>query len=360
MYSLITKNIIFTFFSFSTLFDTINTYHQNFLQATGQFKVYSKGNIYKSVYTLVILVVFVFLLKFDNYLYYIILNASTFLFIVLFYEYNFYKNYTYEYILSFEGLSTIFRIGIFMLIGNASLTLAGNIGAYVGSANYSDEVFAQYGFQNSILNSILLIANAVGMVFYNLIAKGRDDQKLNTLKKACYFTGVFSGTAFFIFKWGILNVLPLLTSSNYEPSVDLLSITFIAIPYIMISKMLIANIYKVSVSEKKYVLDSVIYVVFTAILVLISQYTFRSLRYIAIATTVSYIMWYVYATQIKFTYLRNNIKENILLVSHIVVFYTLSSIGNIYIGLVLYILYLGIIVIVFKKDFKEMKRLLRK
>ena len=73
--SLIRQDIILVLFSIVTFFMTMNTYHQNFLQAIGQFKTYSFGSITKSVVYVLFLLFAVFILKSDNYVLYIALNT---------------------------------------------------------------------------------------------------------------------------------------------------------------------------------------------------------------------------------------------------------------------------------------------
>ena len=55
------RNMIFALFSVATLLDTINNYHANFLQATGRFKVFSNGNVLKSIFNIIIYYISFFL-----------------------------------------------------------------------------------------------------------------------------------------------------------------------------------------------------------------------------------------------------------------------------------------------------------
>src|SRR5699024_7523699 len=128
-----------------------------FLQATGEFSVYSKGNIYKSVFYVAILLIATLLLQSDNYAFYIALNVLSLVFIFVFYEWNRYKQYGLPKNVSTKNKGAIFRIGIFVLIANMSLTFVGNVGNWVVNFGFSIEEFAQYSFQNSVLNVMLLI-----------------------------------------------------------------------------------------------------------------------------------------------------------------------------------------------------------
>ncbi len=348
IYSIIQGNMVLALFSIATFFVSMNTYHQNFLQATGEFSVYSKGNIYKSVFYVAILLVATLLLQSDNYAFYIALNVLSLVFIFVFYEWHRYKQYGLPKNVSTKNKGTIFRIGIFVLIANMSLTFVGNVGNWVVNFGFSIEEFAQYSFQNSVLNVMLLIINAVGMVFYNVISKHENRSILRVIKELSLLLGIFGGAAFFIFAFIIEVFLP-----DYVPAIPLLSMTFIAIPYIMISKILIANVYKSKRSETKYFRDSLLFAVFSFLLVGGVFLITNSMTAIALATTFCYIFWYIYTSRIEFHYLSGGSREFILLASHVVWFYITSNIFSIRIGFIAYLVYLGIILFMYKDRMKE-------
>lgn len=353
-YSIWQRSIIFGLFSTATFFNALNIYHQNFLQATGEFDLFSRGNILKSIFNIIILLIAIFIFQFDNYVTYIIINVLAFVFIFLFYEYYFIKKHGLQLSFNPTGKFDIFRVGVFILIANMSLTFVGNVGSWVVNWGYSIESFAQYSFQNSVLNVILLIVNAVGMVFYNVISKRRDGKLLSVIKDASIFLGIGAGLFFFIFKVIIQVFLP-----DYTSAINLLSITFIAIPYIMSSKILIANLYKTTVSEHKYFRDSAIYAAGAFILVFVTNLILGSMQAIAFATTASYILWYIYTTRIKFDYLETSTKEVILLISHFIVFFITANYLSTVIGFIVYFIYIVLAIWFSKKEITQMVTLLK-
>lgn len=353
-YSVWQQSIIFGLFSLATFFNALNVYHQNFLQATGKFLVFSRGNILKSLFNILLLLVAIFVFRFDNYVIYIIIHVLTFVFLFVFYEFYFLKKHGLQLTFNPAGKFEIFRVGVFILIANMSLTFVGNVGSWVVNWRYPIEAFAQYSFQNSVLNVILLIVNAVGMVFYNVISKRRDEALLNVIKNASIFLGVGAGLAFFVFKVIIEMFLP-----DYTSAINLLSITFIAIPYIMISKILIANLYKTTVSEYKYFRDSVIYAAGSFVLVFLSDILFNNLQAVAFATTICYILWFLYASRLQFDYLQSSIKETALLASHFVVFFFTANYLSTVMGFILYSVYLLAVVIWSRDEIRQMIQLLK-
>lgn len=354
-YAVWQNSVIFGLFSVATFFNAINVYHQNFLQATGNFSLFSQGNILKSLFNIFVLIIAIFIFQFDNYVIYIVINVLTFVFLFLFYEYFFLRKHGLQVVFNPNGKFEIFRVGVFILIANMSLTFVGNAGRLVVNWRYPIEVFAQYSFQNSVLNMILLIVNAVGMVFYNVISKRRDEGLLNVIKNASIYLGIGAGLAFFIFKVVIEIFLP-----EYTVAINLLSITFIAIPYIMISKILIANLYKATVSEYKYFRDSVLYAAGALIFVYLSDLLFNNLQAVAFATTISYILWFFYTTQFQFMYLRSSSKEILLLVSHFLIFFFAANYLTTLIGFLIYSIYLFIVIVWSKEEIKQMVEMLKK
>lgn len=344
------QDIIIIFFSFATLFNTLLTYHQNLLQSTGQFPQYTRGNILKSAFNIILLLIAVFLIKSENYMLYILINVISFGFLYAFYEFNFIKRYGLKFVWQPKGNINLFKVGFFILIANMSLTFVGNIGNWVVNWQFSIEEFAQYSFQNSLLNVILLIVNAVGMVFYNVISRTSNESIMQYIKTMSIILGIGSGLGFFAFKLVIQVFLP-----AYEPAIGLLAITFISIPYIMLSRILIANLYKSHRTEIKYFKDSLMYAVLSFAFVVATYFILPSMTTIAFATIFCYIAWFLYTSQKEFSFLKNSLKEFVLLASHFIVFYISANVLGIFTGFLVYLVYLLILAFWLKDELMEMK-----
>lgn len=355
IYGFIIRDYVIVFFSISTLFITIKTYHQNFSQAVGNFKVFSSGNIYKSIFYIGFLLFGVFVLQSENYLVYVSMSVLSYLLVFLYYEYMFYKEYGFQSNWSLKGKFSLFRVGFFILIANMSLTFIGNVGNWVVNFGFEIEEFAQYSFQNSILNVLLLIVNAVGMVFYNIISKKENRDMLRLTKRICIFLGVFGGLGFFVFRGIIEYIL-----TDYIESLPLLSVTFIAIPYIMVSKILIANLYKSRRNETKYFRDSAGFAATSLVVVGLTYFLTHNLLAIAFATTICYILWFMYTTRLEYAYLKSSNKELILLASHFVVFYLCAANFSMVIGFILYTAYVILVAIALKKELHGLLQYARK
>ena len=354
IYSVWQGSIIFGLFSTATFFNAINVYHQNFLQATGKFGVFSRGGIMKSIFNIILLLIAIFIFQSENYVIYIIIHVLAFVFLFIFFEYYFIQKHGFKFSFNPAGKFDIFRVGVFILIANMSLTFVGNVGSWIVNWRYPIENFAQYSFQNSVLNVILLIVNAVGMVFYNVISKRRDQRLLGIIKNASLYLGIGSGLAFFIFKVIIQMFFP-----QYTSAINLLSITFIAIPYIMTSKILMANLYKATVSEYKYFRDSILYAGGALVLVFVTDLIFGDMQGIAFATTASYVLWFIYTTRSKFYYLKSSGKEIALLASHFIVFFITANYFSTGAGFIIYLIYIVLAILFSKDEIKQMVIILK-
>lgn len=333
--SLITKDPVLILFSVVTFFSNVTTYQSNFLQAVGQFNTFTIASMFRSISYILLLLAGIFIFKSEDYIFYIILNVISYILMYLYYEYIFIGKLGFNPSFTVKDKLSIFRVGFLILLANMSLTFVGNIGSWIANWGFSIENFAQYSFQNSVLNVIILIVNAVALVFYNLISKTDNPKVANVIKQLTLLLGIFGGLAFFVFKWIIEFFLP-----DYTPSIELLSITFVSIPYIMISKIVISNLYKAKRSEKKYIRDSILYALAAFAFVYVVFLVTQSLSGIAWATTLCYFLWYMYVSRREFTNLKSDASEWMLIISHVMVFYLTANFLNIYMGFLVYAIYL--------------------
>lgn len=346
LFGIINKNPTLIVFSFSTYFVNIITFNNNFYQAIGEFKLFSSANILKSIIYIGALLFGVFILRSDSYVVYIILSSASFGFIYLYYEYFFHKQFGISFKVNVIDQLSLFKVGIFILLANMSLTFVGNVGNWIVNIGFSIEDFANYSFQNSILNVILLIVNSVGMVFFNIISKKEDQDLLKFTKKICIFLGIFGGLGYFAFE-----IIIRVFFVQYIRALSLLSVTFISLPYIMISKIIIANLYKSRKNEKKYLVDSVSFAIFSFVFIYLLYLIFDNMLVVAIGTTINYILWFLYTSRVEYRYLKSDLKEILLLLSHIIIFYIAANNVPLSVGIGIYLMYCIVIIFIFREDF---------
>lgn len=350
--SIIMKDTLLFYIAFASYFMNVIQYHKNFLQATGEFTLYSKLNMYNTILNVVLMLVAVFLFNSKHYSVYIFVNVLALSLSYLFYEYFYYKNYgrlqSDDSSFTKSHLINLLKIGITVLLSNMMVTFVANLGSWVVNIFYSTEEFAQYSFSTSLLNIILLVVNAVSLVFYNMIAKEENQKLLIQLKKVLLLLGIIGGVGYFIFSWIIRIYI-----SKYVPALSILSITFVSIPYIMVSNVIFNNIYKTRNDKKIYLKDMLKFLSISIVLIGIVTLLTDKMEYIAIATTSGYILWYLFVTRFKFTYLLNTKKETFLMVSHIIMYWlSINVLSNLF-GVITYFIYLLLILFLYRNDIRE-------
>jgi hypothetical protein len=140
---------------------------------------------------------------------------------------------------------------------------------------------------------------------------------------------LFSG-GYFIFNF-IVNAF----LSKYIPSLEVISILFAGYPAIIIINALYINLYKVNKQEKRYVSSVLKILIISIILNTLAILIHKSNLSIAIATTISFYVWYFYSSR-DFPILRVDIKEIIYLVIFLVTFFVTTNFTNRLTGLVIY------------------------
>ena len=336
--SMILGDSIFIMFSLTSYFIGLSTFYQNFFQATGEFNSFTLGNVIKTIFLLITLVIQIFLIKSNDYQSYIYSNIASFVLLTIYYAFIFKKKYLtkFQFVFDFESFDLI-QTGFIILLANISMTFVANIGSWIVNLSFSIEDFAQYSFQNSLLNVVLLIVNAVGMVFYNKLAQRDNIEWLDKIKYSCLLIGIYSGFSFFILDLVVARFLP-----KYNFSTELLSLTFLGLPSIIVSKILLTNLYKVYMKPSKYFGDSILFSLFSLLFVLLVSYLTKDLGLITLATSVSYFIWYLYSVHFTFKNLGIQFSsiDIVLSLSFIATFYITSNHVQNTIGMIVYFLYL--------------------
>lgn len=81
---------------------------------------------------------------------------------------------------------------------------------------------------------------------------------------------------------------------------------------------------------------------------------------IAWATTACYFLWYMYASRKEFTALKSNKREWLLIISHVLVFYVTANGLNLYVGFLVYAVYLVAILLIKRTELTNIFRMIQK
>lgn len=197
-----------------------------------------------------------------------------------------------------------------------------------------------------MLSVVLLVINAVAAVFYTVISKNKDYGKLNIIKNLLLIFGVASGLAYFVLHYMITYFIP-----DYISSLEYMKYLILCVPYLMVINVIATNLYKTNMHEKKYFRNMLFVLTSTAALIGMFYLLNNNPVSAAIGTTVTYILWYFVVTTITFPFLKNTMKFNLLLISHLISYLVFTSLGNVLLGMILYGIYSLAILVIYRQSF---------
>lgn len=343
-----TKNTVIIIFAITTFFANATYFHQLVQQALSEFSEYSKTNTIKGFATILTMLIALLLFKGNTHMYYVLALMFAQFLVFLYCEWNFYKviKNKSSQLLTVNQTKAIFNIGLFVLLANFLRVLVGSIGQWLVQLFSNIEEFAQYSLAGSMLSVVLLVINAVAAVFYTVISKNKDYGKLNIIKNLLLIFGVASGLAYFVLHYMITYFIP-----DYISSLEYMKYLILCVPYLMVINVIATNLYKTNMHEKKYFRNMLFVLTSTAALIGMFYLLNNNPVSAAIGTTVTYILWYFVVTTITFPFLKNTMKFNLLLISHLISYLVFTSLGNVLLGMILYGIYSLAILVIYRQSF---------
>lgn len=343
--SIIQKDLIILLMALSIIPINTISFHKLFYQAIGQFKSYAKLSYIYTIIYLVFNITLALLCKSDKYVHYCIINLLANGIVSILVEIKFYKSMK-----AFKSKYSIYifnniKVGFFILLGNLSVMLFYSIDKWFVKIFFDDSTFAYYSFAISIVKIINLLITAISITFYNFLAQEKNEETIIKFKKYFLMLGTLVSSTYFVFS-GIINMaLP-----KYINSINIIAILFAGYPYIIIINTLYVNLYKINKDEKKYLAVVLKMLIISLVFNTIGILLFKSDKSIAFATTLSFIVWYLYSMK-DFEFIKLNIKEIIYLSVCLISFLILSNYFNWIIGAILYLsILVGINIKMFKQD----------
>lgn len=335
---LITKSISILLVSLTLFPYMISTYYKTLYQGVGYFERYTKIIYFYSISFLIFNIVFVFLLKSNNYIFYCLCTLFAHFvssLICLFFIYKEMKGIKIS--ISLNNYKII-KVGFFILLGNFALMLFFGIDRWCVKLFLNSHDFAYYSFAVNLLNIITVLISAISVTFYSYLFKNGNKENIDKLKDILLIVGMVSSAAYFA-----LRIIISIFLKKYIPSLVVISNTFATFPYMAIINSLYINLYKIKKDEKHYfaVVVSMLFVGF--VLNIIGIFFFKSIFAVSLATLLSFIIWFIYS-YFDLKKVQVNIKNVVSLVLATSIFLITSHFNNVYIGMIVYILSIAIIV----------------
>ncbi|EJT5919235.1 capsular biosynthesis protein [Clostridium perfringens] len=345
MLALYKNDIIIFLFALSIVPINTVSFYKLFYQSIGEFKKYANISY---VYTLIYLMTNVLLaivFRSKNYIGYCITSILSNGIVFLYLEYKFVIEFTKIKVKYDRKVWNNIKIGFFILLGNLSVVMFYAIDRWFIKLFYTVNDFAYYSFAISMLNIINVLVGAISVTFYNYLAKDENEEKVKKLKRYFIILGAFASLGYFALA-GIVNII----LKKYMLSLNIIAISFAAYPYMIVINALYVNLYKARKNEKKYLKVVLLMVIISTIYNTIAMLLSKNSVAIAIATTLSFITWYIYSSR-DFKYLKSTRKESIYLFINLIGFLLASNFLNWFLGGVTYfIIFLISTWFIFKED----------
>lgn len=303
------KKPLWLFLGLSILPINVYSFHRMFYQATGQFELYTKYAYLYTVCYFIFNILLAVILKSDNQWLYCAANLGSNVVVCLMLEYAFRKQMRkvsprYDK----KELLNHVKIGIYILVGNLAVNMFYSIDQWFVKWTMTDVDFAFYAFAVSMLSLVNVFINAVSVTFYNYLAQGAKKEKLTEIKTLLLIIGTLGSTVFFT-----LSAIVHLLIPKYIPSLEIIAISFAGFPYMIVINVLYVNLYKVEKNEKRYLKEVFSMLCVAVVMNGLALMLESGVCGIAMATTVSFILWFLYAAK-NFDYLRVTKKEIIFLI----------------------------------------------
>lgn len=340
MVSLFIKDKILLVFSLSIIPFNLLTFYKFFYQAIGKFNIYSKILIFPPVVMLFANLVVIFIFQIENYWLFIFIRLFAYFLIFLILEYNFYRlTKSAEVNIDFSEIKSIFNIGFFIMLGNLSSVMFYSIDRWFVKFSFTSSDFAFYSFAISMMGMINIFINSITKVFYPYLARNKEYGILQRLKKYFIIIASFATGLYFVFAFIVNNFIP-----KHIPALNIIAIIFAGFPALITIKALYINLYKVRKSDKLYLKTVFSMLLISIILNFIALTVFGDNIAIAIATTISFYIWFYFSSR-HFETLFVSSKEVFYLVIFVVLFIYSSNFISLLPGTIVFSV--GLLILIF-------------
>lgn len=347
--AIFSRDINFLLFSASILPINLCTFYKRIYQSLGEF-TYLKSNMI--VYSLAFLLLNLFLsliLKVHNPYAYCITTIVANGFVLV---YNKLKSWKILYVsgkISFNWIILKLNVntGYSILLANIAVNMIYGIDRVFIKIFMDSNNFAFYSFAVSMLNIIMVLVQSLAMTFYSYFASSNNLENIKKIKLFLIILGGMTSSCYFLLNPIVQYFLP-----QYKDSLQIIAISFASYPYVLAINAVFLNLFKIGKSNKLYI---------KAVLIMLAISTFMnglfiyniSCQKIAIATTLSFIIWYIYC---NFSFNNKYISklEGVYLSLILILFLFLSQTVVWYWGIILYfICWLLLSLLFYKKNYNR-------
>lgn len=348
-------NMIILGFCFTILSMNMTSYFKNLYQAVGEFKLYSKVLNLTTIMTFIANMSLLFILKTDNYLWYLISYVLVDAFIWLILEYNINqimknnKEKVEKASFSFSIIWEDIKSGFLLMVGNFSNILLSSMDRWFVKIMMSATQFAYYSFAVTMEGFLNVAITPITATLYNYFCNYNEFEDIIRIRRyIMIFASMLIALAFpakFIIEKYLI---------NYLEAINVLFILFATQLIYIIIKGIYVNLYKATKKQNKYFIRLVSILIIGAILnyLFIKIYPYKEA--FSYGTLLSACIWLVFCIY-DFKEYSFTIKEFIYIGFEIAIFIILGIHFNSIIGLIIYtIATFAMMKILMRKESKEL------
>lgn len=245
------------------------------------------------------------------------------------------------------------KTGAAVLIGNYINVLFSSADKQFVKWFFETTKFAYYSFGMSMQSLMTVFITSISQPLFPAMARGQfKDEEYDQIKEILFIFGSFSGCAYFVASFIVKHFI-----QKYIPSLEVVGIYFVVFPVMAVINCLFINLYKIKNLMKQYIMTLAGVLGVAIVLNLLFVRTYHVFYGVAIATVLTYYIWFAVGTrQFKFIHIR--LMDILYLTIYTVGFFVITEIENDIVGFIVAFLFVIALSFVFyRKDMKYITKL---
>ena len=287
----ISQNKMIAYIALATIPTGITGSYKSLLQAWNRFKLFSRiSTILATAVPVIALAYYLATKKLPGDVYILIYLIVYWLvtLVVLVEVYKKINGVKANKLLSKENLKTE-KIGLAMVVGNYINTLFVSADKQFVKWFFGNQEFAYYSFGMSMQSLMTVFIVSLAQPLFPAMAQGKfKDEEYNSIKDLLIVFGSLSGCAYFA-----VSIIVKLFIQKYTRSLDVVGVYFVVFPAMAVINCLYINLYKIKGIMKTYIQTLFGILILSIVLNTISVFVLGEFTCVAIATTITYYIWFL-------------------------------------------------------------------
>lgn len=227
------------------------------------------------------------------------------------------------------------KVGISLMLGNYINTLFVSADKQFVKIFFGTTEFAFYSFGMSMQALMTVFITSVAQPLFPAMAKGKfKDEDYNKIMKLLLVFGSFSGCAYFA-----TSIIVRYFIKKYIGSLEIVGIYFVVFPAMAVINCLYINLYKIKGLMKQYLITLVGILAIAVILNMSFIHFIGSYAGVAIATTLTYYIWFMLGFR-QFLFLKLQFRDIVYLIIYTVGFFFITRNFTEFLGMAVYLVFI--------------------